>query len=144
MLLLQRKHTSEHVNNEINNKEKTTMDFADFIKAKRMEKGYSLRGFADKVEIAPAYMSDIEKRKRNAPTSEILERMANVLSLQEEEKNEMLDLAARDKNELAEDITDYVGSNESVRVALRKAKELNLSETEWFKIIEEMEKKRVE
>ena len=144
MLLLQCKHTSEQVNNEINNKEKTTMDFADFIKAKRMEKGYSLRGFADKVEIAPAYMSDIEKRKRNAPTSEILERMANVLSLQEEEKNEMLDLAARDKNELAEDITDYVGSNESVRVALRKAKELNLSETEWFKIIEEMEKKRVE
>lgn len=118
------------------------MDFADFIKAKRMEKGYSLRGFADKVEIAPAYMSDIEKRKRNAPTSEILERMANVLSLQEEEKNEMLDLAARDKNELAEDITDYVGSNESVRVALRKAKELNLSETEWFKIIEEMEKRK--
>ena len=118
------------------------MDFADFIKAKRMEKGYSLRGFADKVEIAPAYMSDIEKRKRNAPTSEILERMANVLGLQEEEKNEMLDLAAKDKNELAEDITDYVGSNESVRVALRKAKELNLSETEWFKIIEEMEKKK--
>ena len=118
------------------------MDFADFIKAKRIEKGYSLRGFADKVEIAPAYMSDIEKRKRNAPTSEILERMSNVLSLQEEERNEMLDLAAKDKNELAEDITDYVGSNESVRVALRKAKELNLSETEWFKIIEEMEKKK--
>ena len=118
------------------------MDFEDFIKAKRIEKGYSLRGFADKVEIAPAYMSDIEKRKRNAPTSEILERMSNVLSLQEEERNEMLDLAAKDKNELAEDITDYVGSNESVRVALRKAKELNLSETEWFKIIEEMEKKK--
>ena len=118
------------------------MDFADFIKAKRMDKGYSLRGFADKVEIAPAYLSDIEKRKRNAPTSEILERMVKVLGLQEEERNEMLELAAKGKNELAEDITDYVGSNESVRVALRKAKELNLSETEWFKIIKEMEKKK--
>ncbi len=118
------------------------MDFAEFIKAKRMEKGYSLRGFAEAIEIAPAYMSDIEKRKRKAPTGEILERMANALCLQEDERVEMLDLVAKEKNELAKDIADYVGGNESVKVALRKAKELNLSDTEWFKIIEEMEKRK--
>ena len=118
------------------------MEFAEYVKEKRIEKGYSLRAFAEAVKIAPAYMSDIEKKKRNAPTGEILVKMVDVLGLQEEEKNKLFDLAAENKKELPQDIANYVEDNESVRVALRKAKELKLSETEWFKIIEEMERNK--
>ena len=118
------------------------MEFAEYVKEKRIEKGYSLRAFAEAVKIAQAYMSDIEKKKRNAPTGEILVKMVDVLGLQEEEKNKLFDLAAENKKELPQDIANYVEDNESVRVALRKAKELKLSETEWFKIIEEMERNK--
>ena len=52
----------------------------------------------------------------------------------------MYDLAAKDRdNTVAPDISEYVKSNDAVRVALRKARNLNLGEQEWLKIIEKME-----
>ena len=86
------------------------------------------------------YKSDIEKGKRNAPTQDILEAMVHVLKLNDEDKNTLFDLAADSKNEIARDITEYVSDNQNVRVALRRAKELNLGEEEWLQIIEDMMK----
>jgi len=132
--MLARKRTSEQQGDN--------MTFADFIKTKRTEKGFTLRGFAEALDIAPSYVSDIEKEKRNAPTQEILEKMVEILQLSYEEKNEMFDLAAQNKEVVAKDITDYINANSTVRVALRRAKELNLSNKEWIKIIEELENKK--
>ena len=109
---------------------------------KRQEKGITLRAFADMLEIAPAYMSDIEKAKRNAPTQEILEKMVSVLELSQEESNELFDLAASSKDSIAQDLKEYVSDNQNVRVALRKAKDLNLGDEEWIKIIETMLNKK--
>ena len=118
------------------------MVFGEFIKEKRQNKGITLSAFADKVGIAPAYMSDIEKSKRNAPTQEILEKMIIVLELSDDEANELFDLAASSKNAIAQDLKKYVSDNQKVRVALRKAKDLNLGDDEWIKIIEEMMNKK--
>ena len=117
------------------------MTFGEFIKEKRTEKGINLRKLAELVNIAPAYLSDIEKGKRNSPSLEKMEKIAEVLELTSEEIITMKDLAASDRpNSVAPDISEYVTNNESVRVALRKARELNLSNQDWIKIIEEMEK----
>ena len=117
------------------------MTFGEFIKGKRTEKGINLRKLAELVNIAPAYLSDIEKGKRNSPSLEKMEKIAEVLELTSEEIITMKDLAASDRpNSVAPDISEYVTNNESVRVALRKARELNLSNQDWIKIIEEMEK----
>ena len=118
------------------------MEFGEFLKEKRQGKSITLRAFADLVGIAPAYMSDIEKGKRNAPTQEILDKMVSVLELSQEETNEMLDLAASSKDAIAQDLKDYVSDNQTVRVALRTAKDLNLGDDEWIKIIEEMMNKK--
>ena len=118
------------------------MLFGEFIKLRRQEKGITLRGLADKLDIAPSYMSDIEKGKRNAPNQDTLNKMIVVLELTEEESNELLDLAATSKNAIALDLTEYVRDNSNVRVALRKAKDLNLGDDEWIKIIEEMISKK--
>ena len=66
--------------------------------------------------------------------------MVRVLKLNDDEKNKLFDLAAESKNEIAQDITEYVSDNQNVRVALRRAKELNLGEEEWLQIIEDMMK----
>ena len=117
------------------------MTFGEFIKMKRVEKGINLRRLAELVNIAPAYLSDIEKGKRNSPSAEKMAKIAEALDLTNEEVITMNDLAANDRpNNVAPDISEYVTSNESVRVALRKARELNLSNQDWIKIIEEMEK----
>ena len=118
------------------------MMFGEYIKQKRQEKGKTLRGLADEIGIAPSYMSDIEKGKRNAPTQEYLEKLITVLELNEEERNELFDLAATSKDTIAQDLTEYVSENPNVRVALRKAMDLKLGDDEWIKIIEEMINKK--
>ena len=114
--------------------------FGAFIKEKRLGKGINLRKLAELLELAPAYISDIENGNRNSPSPDKMEKLVEVLGLNEDEKNEMYDLAAKDRdNTVAPDISEYVKSNDAVRVALRKARNLNLGEQEWLKIIEKME-----
>ena len=121
------------------------MNFGEFIKQKRTEKGLNLRKLAELMDIAPAYLSDIEKGKRNSPSPEKMSKLAELLGLTEEEVLLMNDLAAEARtNTVAPDISEYVMSNGSVRIALRKARELNLGEKEWMQIIESMTKDETE
>ena len=121
------------------------MNFGEFIKQKRTEKGLNLRKLAELMDIAPAYLSDIEKGKRNSPSPEKMSKLVELLELTEEEVLLMNDLAAEARtNTVAPDISEYVMSNGSVRIALRKARELNLGEKEWMQIIESMTKDETE
>ncbi len=115
------------------------MNFGEFIKQKRIEKGLNLRRLAELIDIAPSYLSDIEKGKRNSPSSDKMGKLVEILELTENEVSIMNDLAAEPRtNTVAPDISEYVMQNDSVRVALRKARELNLGDKEWMKIIETM------
>ena len=119
------------------------MTFGDFIRQKRMEKAINLRKLAELMDIAPGYLSDIEKGKRNSPVPEKMDKLAAILELTEDEIVTMHDLAAQARtNTVAPDISEYVMKNDTVRVALRRARDLNLGEKEWMRIIEEMESKK--
>lgn len=118
-------------------------EFAEFLKQKRQEKGYTLRGFAEMINVAPSYLSDIEKDKRNAPSDEIIAKIAKVLDLDSNDTSKLYDLASLDKDTLAGDIASYVSNVDAIKVALRKAKDLDFGEDEWIKIIEEIEKKGI-
>ncbi len=119
------------------------MTFGEYISMKRKEKKLNLRKLAELANIAPAYLSDIEKGRRYSPSPEKMDRIAKALELTDEEILVMKDIAATDRpNNVAPDISEYVTKNESVRVALRKARELNLSDQDWIKIIEDMENKK--
>lgn len=130
-----------------NRKGKTmTGNFGKFIEKKRKEKSITLRGLASMLSIAPAYMSDIEKGHRYPPDKEKLEAMAEILELSEEEKNNMYDLAAGEKeNTVSLDLSEYIMKNDKVRVALRMARDNNLGNETWQKMIdvlkEEIDKK---
>ena len=63
-----------------------TGEFGKFIEKKRKALNKTLRGFATELEIAPAYMSDIEKGHRYPPDKEKLEKMAELLHMSDEEK----------------------------------------------------------
>ena len=49
------------------NKEETPSSFGRFIRQRRQELGYTVRGFARELGITAAYLSDIEKGHRYAP-----------------------------------------------------------------------------
>ena len=122
-----------------------TGEFGKFIETKRKALNKTLRGLAADLDIAPAYMSDIEKGQRYPPDKDKLEKMAELLNLSEEEKNKMFDLAAGEKdNSVSPDLPEYIMGTEKARVALRMARDNGATDATWQKIIDMLEKENGE
>ena len=122
-----------------------TGEFGKFIETKRKAMNKTLRGLAADLDIAPAYMSDIEKGHRYPPDKDKLEKMAELLNLSEEEKNKMFDLAAGEKdNSVSPDLPEYIMGTEKARVALRMARDNGATDATWQKIIDMLEKENGE
>lgn len=122
-----------------------TGEFGIFIETKRKALNKTLRGLAADLDIAPAYMSDIEKGHRYPPDKDKLEKMAELLNLSEEEKNKMFDLAAGEKdNSVSPDLPEYIMGTEKARVALRMARDNGATDATWQKIIDMLEKENEE
>lgn len=114
--------------------------FGEFVKTKRMEKGISLRKLAEELDIVPAYMSDIEKGRRYPPDKEKIYKIAEVLTLDQEETDTLFDLAAYSRaNGVSPDLSDYVMGVGNLRTALRKARDINAGEDDWQRIIDMLE-----
>lgn len=122
--------------------------FGKFVREKREEKKVNLRKLAEILDIAPAYMSDIEKSRRYPPDREKIEIIAKTLKLTDEETNFLFDMAAHAKdNTISPDLPQYIMENEIVRVALRRARDIDIGQEGWEKVmkvlddIEESKKK---
>jgi len=117
------------------------MAFGKFIEERRKVLGLTLRGFAAELDIAPAYMSDIEKGRRYPPDKK-LDEIAEILKLNETEKNSMLDLAALAKTKsVSSDLPEYIMEKDLARVALRRARDGKLSDEGWQEVIDLIDKK---
>ena len=122
-------------------------EFGKFIDSKRKGRGsggddIKLKDIADAMGMTASYLSDIVKGRRNPPEIHILEKIAAVLQLTSDEKEEMLDLAGRDRDTAAPDLPEYLMSTQlpHVRKALRRATEKNLGDAFWKKVCEEINK----
>ena len=108
------------------------MAFGKFIEERRKALGLTLRGFASELDIAPAYMSDIEKGRRYPPDKK-LDEIAKIL---------MLDLAAMAKTKtVSSDLPEYIMEKDLARVALRRARDGKLSDEGWQEVIDLIDKK---
>ena len=88
------------------------------------------------------YMSNIENDRRTAPSQEYLERMALLLQLDKPEREWMLDLAAKSKqNRVSADLPDYIMDREIVRAALRTAREADATDQEWQDFIDRINRR---
>lgn len=117
------------------------LKFGKAIEERRKKLGYTLRGLAGELDIAPAYLSDIEKGRRN-PSDEKLKSIIETLKFNDEDKFYILDLAARAKeNTVSADLPEYIMDTDLARVALRRAKEGNLSKKDWEDVIDLIDQK---
>lgn len=115
--------------------------FGKFIEEKRKSLGITLRGFAAELDIAPAYMSDIEKGRRYPPDKK-LDDIARILKLEGTDKEKMLDMAALTRiKTVSPDLPEYIMEKDLARVALRKAKSGKLSDEGWQEVIDLINKK---
>ena len=116
--------------------------FGEFVREKRLAAGINLRKLAEILDIAPAYMSDIENGHRYPPDKEKIYKIAKTLHLTSEDTDKLFDLAAGNKKNLVSpDIADYIMEQDKSRVALRIARDIGAGEKEWEKIIQMLEGK---
>jgi transcriptional regulator with XRE-family HTH domain len=71
---------------------KTHKTFGQALREKRIEKGHSLRKFAELVGVSPTYLSQVEQGNVDPPTAERVRRMAELLG---EKPDEWIALAGR-------------------------------------------------
>ena len=111
--------------------------FGEYVKARREALGKSIRGLALELDMTPAYLSDIEKGNRYAP-EKYLEKLAEVLCITGDDSYYFYDLAGKNRNNNYPDLAEYIGKTEIARVALRRARDLNISNTQWQNFIDEI------
>lgn len=112
--------------------------FGQYIKDRREKLNKSIRGLAAELEMTPAYLSDIEKGNRYAP-EKFLDIIIDKLKVPDDEKNKFYDLVGKSRNNNYPDLNEYIGSSNLARVALRKARDIELPKEKWQHIIDEMD-----
>ena len=110
--------------------------FGEFVREKRLAANINLRKLAEILDIAPAYMSDIENGHRYPPEKEKIYKISEALHLTPDETDKLFDLAAGNKKN-----SDYIMEQDKSRVALRIARDTGAGEKEWEKIISILEGK---
>ncbi|MCI0640465.1 MAG: helix-turn-helix domain-containing protein [Gemmataceae bacterium] len=93
---------------------KPSKSFGKALREKRVEKGYSLRKFAELVGVSPTYLSLVEQNSVDPPTSERVKRMAELLG---ENADEWIALAGR----VAEDLPPIIHESTLIPDILREA-----------------------
>lgn len=125
-------------------------EFGNFISSKRKEKGISLRMMAKDLNISISYLSDLEQGNKMPPNSsnekyrDLIINIIDYLNMNDADKEKCLNFADNDlakKGHISNDITDYIGQTPLASVALRKAKDLNYSDDDWQRIIDNFDKK---
>ena len=129
---------TEFMNLETDNKALDEKTFGRFIRQRREELGITVRGLASELELTPAYISDIEKGNRYAPTK-FLDKLRETLMVPEAEKQTFEDLASASRGNQYEDINPYLGQSSLARVALRKARDIGISDSQWEEFIKSMD-----
>ena len=120
----------------------TYANFGEFISKKRVEKKITLRKMADMLGVSPAFLTDVEKDRRNPFDMEKLIQLAELLGLTPEENSQMLDLAGKKRNAVAPDLPKYIMERDYVSAALRTARDLDAGEEEWNQFVEELRKRK--
>lgn len=113
--------------------------FGEYVRILREALGKSIRGLASELDMTPAYLSDIEKGNRYAP-EKYLEKFVELLNITDRKaRDTFYDLAGKSRNNHYPDLTDYIGNTDIARVALRKARDYEISESQWQDFIDNMQ-----
>ena len=122
--------------------EKNHLPFGEQVKQRRESLEMTMRDFAERVKISPAYLCDIEKGNRKPP-EKYLAKFAEVLLITDaEEINEFYDSAGVSKNGHHTDINTYINGLPSARMALRTAKDYHYTDEDWLHLVEIIKQKK--
>lgn len=117
-------------------------NFGEFLQMKREEKRITLRKMAEMLGFSAPFLSDVEKDRRNPPELAKLEQIADILGLDDDDKQTMYNLAGKKRDSVAPDLPDYIMSRDYVAAALRTARDLDAGEEEWLQFVRELRERK--
>lgn len=123
------------------NKLDSYANFGEYLAALREDRDFTLRELARQLGVSAPFLSDVEKNRSAPLTKDRLDKVAEVLHLNTDEKTTMFDLVGRQRNTVAPDLPEYIMGRDYVAAALRTARDLNAGEAEWLKFVEELKKR---
>jgi predicted transcriptional regulator len=110
-----------------------------YISQKRRKNKRAAWETAKQIGITAAYMSDIETGKKTNPSREIMQKMIEVLCLDEEEIALFYDLHAKANGIVSQDLPEYIMNSGIIRKAIRKAKKKPATDFDWQGFIDKLE-----
>lgn len=116
--------------------------FGELLTQLREKKDKTLRELARAIGVSAPFLSDVEKGRRSALTAERIDKVAEVLQLDQDERNALFDTAGKQKNSIPPDLPDYIMEHEFVSAALRTARDLDASEEEWKRFVEDLRRRK--
>ena len=117
-------------------------NFGEFLSSKREERQITLRKLASMLEVSAPFLSDVEKNRRNPPDLEKLNKIADILQFDTDERTQMYDLAGKGRNTVAPDLPEYIMERDYVSAALRTARDMGAGEEEWKQFIEDLHRRK--
>lgn len=110
--------------------------FGQYLRSVRQEKKISIRQLAKAVNKTPTYISDIEKGNNKPPERDLLAKIITALQLADlpDVRNDLYDLAAKERKDVPADIKEYLMENESILKIIRMAKESPNEKQIWAKV----------
>ena len=115
-------------------------DFGQFISEQKRKHSLQSKELAEMLDISMGYLSQLEHGKRVCPDQELLKKMIEVFNLNEEESCIIFDLYEKASGKLSPDIVEYVQSSEIIKKALRAAKAVNATDSDWEMFINAIRK----
>ena len=114
--------------------------FGQFISEQRIKKHLQSQELAKRLGISLGYLSQLEHGKRLCPDLELLRKMIEVFDLNTEETNALYDLYAEASGQISPDIAEYIQSSNTVKKALRCARDASATDEHWERFIESLKK----
>ena len=106
------------------------LTFGQFISEQRQKHSMESQELAKALGISGAYLSQLERGVRTNPSTE----------LNKIETETLYDLYAKVSGQISPDLAVYVSSSETVRQALRTARDADATEEDWKLFIEQLNK----
>lgn len=122
------------------------MSFGDYMQQRRSSM-MRQKVMAERLGITVSYLCEIENSRKDPPQYDLLIRMADVLNLQGKDREKFFDLAGKGRNEVSPDLPEYIMYSdvaETVRMALRTAKNSKASVQDWLDFVQKMQNKGIE
>ncbi len=100
-----------------------TYTFGEYINSKRKEQKLTLRKLAEKLDISPTYLSDVENDRRKSFPPDKLLLLSKILNINtEKDLYYYFDLAGYSRNSIAYDVESFMLNNPELIEFVRKIK----------------------